>query len=77
MSELEEKLRELDAERSELVEFQQLDRKRRCLQYTIYDKDLSKALGDITKVRTSLYPAHLQKTFKIYLPLLKQLSKTN
>ncbi|GIL90194.1 hypothetical protein Vretifemale_17882 [Volvox reticuliferus] len=50
LSEIEEKLRELDTERTELVEFQQLDRRRRCLQYTLYDKELNKALADIEKL---------------------------
>ncbi|GLC40305.1 hypothetical protein PLESTB_001807200 [Pleodorina starrii] len=50
LSELEDKLSELDSERAELVEFQQLDRKRRCLQYTLYDKELDKARADIEKL---------------------------
>ncbi|GLI71470.1 hypothetical protein VaNZ11_016608 [Volvox africanus] len=48
--EIEEKLRELDTERAELVEFQQLDRRRRCLQYTLSDKELNKALAEIEKL---------------------------
>ncbi|KAM7522851.1 hypothetical protein LguiA_012753 [Lonicera macranthoides] len=35
-----ERLRELDEERAELKNFQQIDNKRKYLQYTIYDKEL-------------------------------------
>ncbi|EFJ46202.1 structural maintenance of chromosomes protein 3 [Volvox carteri f. nagariensis] len=50
LSELEDKLKELDTERAELLEFQQLDRRRRCLQYTLYDKELTKAHADLEKL---------------------------
>ncbi|KXZ47519.1 hypothetical protein GPECTOR_34g678 [Gonium pectorale] len=50
LSEIEDKLRELDTERSELLEFQELDRRRRCLRYTLYDKELAKAMADLEKL---------------------------
>lgn len=51
LSEIEDKLRELDAERAELMEYQDLDRRRRCLQYTLFDKELAKATADAARVR--------------------------
>ncbi|KAG2449553.1 hypothetical protein HYH02_005087 [Chlamydomonas schloesseri] len=50
LSEIEDKLRELDAERAELVEYQELDRRRRCLQYTLFDKELAKATTDSARM---------------------------
>ncbi|XP_064952530.1 structural maintenance of chromosomes protein 3-like isoform X3 [Musa acuminata AAA Group] len=38
---LEERLRELDEEKEELRKYQQLDKQRRSLEYTIYDKELN------------------------------------
>ncbi|GFR44504.1 hypothetical protein Agub_g5768, partial [Astrephomene gubernaculifera] len=50
LSEIESKLRELDAERAELAEFQRLDRTRRCLQYNLYDKELGKTQAEVEKL---------------------------
>ncbi|PNW77651.1 hypothetical protein CHLRE_10g445650v5 [Chlamydomonas reinhardtii] len=50
LSEIEDKLRELDAERAELMEYQDLDRRRRCLQYTLFDKELAKATADAARL---------------------------
>ncbi|KAG2428819.1 hypothetical protein HXX76_011519 [Chlamydomonas incerta] len=50
LSEIEEKLRELDTERAELLEFQELDKRRRCLQYTLFDKELAKATADAARM---------------------------
>ncbi|KAG6486834.1 hypothetical protein ZIOFF_055414 [Zingiber officinale] len=47
---LEERLRELDEEKEELKKYQQLDKQRRSLEYTIYDKELSgvrQKLGEV------------------------------
>lgn len=47
---LEERLRELDEEKEELKKYQQLDKQRRSLEYTIYDKELHDArqkLGEV------------------------------
>ncbi|RZC53641.1 hypothetical protein C5167_012493 [Papaver somniferum] len=40
---LDERLRELDEEKEELKKYQQLDKQRRSLEYTIYDKELQEA----------------------------------
>lgn len=37
---LDERLRELDEEKEELRKYQQLDKQRKSLEYTIYDKEL-------------------------------------
>ncbi len=41
----------LDEERAELQQYTELDRRRRCLQYTLYDKELAKAAAEMEKVR--------------------------
>ncbi|PIA65437.1 hypothetical protein AQUCO_00100732v1 [Aquilegia coerulea] len=51
---LDERLKELDEEKEELKKYQQLDKQRRCLEYTIYDKELHDArdkLGEVEKER--------------------------
>lgn len=51
---IEERLRELETEKEELTEYEQLDKHRRALEYNLYDKELSKAseqLGQIEIVR--------------------------
>eukprot|EP01114_Cavostelium_apophysatum_P016736 TRINITY_DN4818_c0_g1_i6.p1 TRINITY_DN4818_c0_g1~~TRINITY_DN4818_c0_g1_i6.p1 ORF type:complete len:998 (-),score=422.06 TRINITY_DN4818_c0_g1_i6:73-3066(-) len=44
LSYIEERLSELETEKNELKEYQQLDRQRRALEYSIYDKELSQAI---------------------------------
>jgi structural maintenance of chromosome 3 (chondroitin sulfate proteoglycan 6) len=39
---IESRLSELQEEKEELTEYQRLDRKRRALEYTLYDKELRK-----------------------------------
>ncbi|XP_058098866.1 structural maintenance of chromosomes protein 3 [Magnolia sinica] len=54
---LEERLRELDEEKEELKKYQQLDKQRRSLEYTIYDKELHDArqkLGEVEEARTKV-----------------------
>jgi structural maintenance of chromosome 3 (chondroitin sulfate proteoglycan 6) len=51
---IEERLSELETEKEELTEYEQLDKHRRALEYNLYDKELSKAseqLGRIEVVR--------------------------
>ncbi len=43
---IEERLAELDAEAAELREYNALDKRRRCLEYAIYDKELARARGE-------------------------------
>lgn len=51
---LDERLKELDEEKEELRKYQQLDKQRKSLEYTIYDKELHDArhkLGEVSSFR--------------------------
>lgn len=48
---LEERLRDLDEEKEDLKKYQQLDKQRRSLEYTIYDKELNDAKQKLLEVR--------------------------
>ncbi len=50
MKYIEEKLGELDAERSELMAYQALDKKRRSLEFTIFDKEMNEAVAKLARV---------------------------
>ncbi|KNA21261.1 hypothetical protein SOVF_044960 [Spinacia oleracea] len=47
---LDERLKELDEEKEDLRKYQQLDRQRKSLEYTIYDKELQDARQKLAKV---------------------------
>ncbi|XP_072993969.1 structural maintenance of chromosomes protein 3 [Typha latifolia] len=47
---LEERLRELDEEKEELKKYQQLDKQRRSLEYTILDHELNDARDDLAEI---------------------------
>ncbi|CAI0541506.1 unnamed protein product [Linum tenue] len=47
---LDERLKELDAEKDELRKYQQLDKQRKSLEYTIYDKELQDARQKLKEV---------------------------
>lgn len=47
---LDERLRELDEEKAELKKYQQLDKQRKSLEYTIYDKELNDARRELAEV---------------------------
>nr|CAD59411.1 SMC3 protein [Oryza sativa] len=47
---LEERLRELDEEKEELKKYQQLDKQRRSLEYTILDHELNEARNELASV---------------------------
>ncbi|XP_052205645.1 structural maintenance of chromosomes protein 3 isoform X2 [Diospyros lotus] len=47
---LDERLKELDEEREELKKYQQLDRQRKSLEYTIYDKEINDARQKLMEV---------------------------
>eukprot|EP00958_Prasinococcus_capsulatus_P027003 scaffold5150_cov376-Prasinococcus_capsulatus_cf.AAC.13 len=47
---IEGRLKELDEEKEELQNYQQADKKRRSVQYTIYDKELSEARSKLAEV---------------------------
>ncbi|GAB2285662.1 Structural maintenance of chromosomes protein 3, partial [Dionaea muscipula] len=50
---LDERLRELDEEKEELSKYQQLDKQRKSLEYTIYDKELVEARQKLVEVEES------------------------
>ncbi len=50
MSQLDEKLAELHSEREELEKFQKVDRQRRSLEFTIYDREVSEAAEKLAQV---------------------------
>ncbi|PIN05754.1 hypothetical protein CDL12_21708 [Handroanthus impetiginosus] len=52
---LDDRLRELDEEKEELKKFQQLDRQRKSLEYTIYDKELHDAKQQLLKIEEDRY----------------------
>lgn len=51
VSQLEARLAELDDEREELAKFRKVDKERRSLEYTIYDKDLHETKHNLEQVR--------------------------
>ena len=51
---LEERLRELDEEKEELKKYQQLDKQRRSLEYTILDHELNDARNELASVRPAI-----------------------
>ena len=53
VAQLEERLAELDEEREELAKYRQVDKERRSLEYTIYDKDLHETRLNLDKVSTN------------------------
>jgi structural maintenance of chromosome 3 (chondroitin sulfate proteoglycan 6) len=50
---IEERLGELEREKEELKEYDHLDKKRRALQYTLYDKELRKLTGQLEAVEAT------------------------
>lgn len=47
---MDERLKELDEEKEELRKYQQLDKQRKSLEYTIYDKELHDARQKLLEV---------------------------
>lgn len=47
---IEERLKELDEEKEELQKYQKLDKERRTLEYTIFDKELADAEDKLKQV---------------------------
>jgi structural maintenance of chromosome 3 (chondroitin sulfate proteoglycan 6) len=65
---LEERLRELDEEKEELKKYQQLDKQRRSLEYTILDHELNDARNELASVRLALFVMYVY--FGYYCVLL-------
>ncbi|DBB00026.1 hypothetical protein WJX77_003476 [Trebouxia sp. C0004] len=53
VAQLEERLAELDEEREELAKYRQVDKERRSLEYTIYDKDLHETRTNLDKLESA------------------------
>ena len=53
---MEAKLRQLDAEKKELAEYQQHDRNRRSLEYAIYDKEVTDTRSKLQQASSSNLP---------------------
>ena len=50
VQQLEDRLKELEEERKELARFQQVDKQRRSLEYTIYDKEVTETSAKLEQV---------------------------
>ena len=50
---IDERLGELEKEKDELTEYEQLDKNRRALEYTLYDKELNKANEQLSQMETT------------------------
>ncbi|EOA26480.1 hypothetical protein CARUB_v10022528mg [Capsella rubella] len=59
---LDERLRELDEEKEELRKYQQLDKQRKSLEYTIYDKELHDAREELEQVEIKRTKASEEST---------------
>ncbi|SSD59771.1 related to Structural maintenance of chromosomes protein 3 [Saccharomycodes ludwigii] len=53
LKELASKLKDLEDEREELNKFQNLDRDRKCIEYTLYDRELNEVTNQIEKLESS------------------------
>ncbi|WZY89829.1 hypothetical protein YC2023_046564 [Brassica napus] len=62
---LDERLRELDEEKEELRKYQQLDKQRKSLEYTIYDKELHETREKLEQVEVARTKASEEST-KMY-----------
>eukprot|EP00850_Spirogloea_muscicola_P012247 SM000078S22106 [mRNA] locus=s78:418815:427691:- [translate_table: standard] len=77
---IEERLKELDEEKEELSKYQQLDKQRRSLEYTIFDKELSETRSKVEEVdearaRVSAKSADVDNTVREAHEKLKEIEK--
>jgi structural maintenance of chromosome 3 (chondroitin sulfate proteoglycan 6) len=78
---LDERLKELDEEKEELRKYQQLDKQRKSLEYTIYDKEIHDARHKLAEVEEARHNVS-EKSTKMYNTVLdaheksKELDKT-
>lgn len=71
---LDERLKELDEEKEDLRKYQQLDRQRKSLEYTIYDKELQDARQKLAKVEEERDKVS-EKSTKMYNAVLESEEK--
>eukprot|EP00850_Spirogloea_muscicola_P014975 SM000111S18798 [mRNA] locus=s111:204108:212996:+ [translate_table: standard] len=77
---IEERLKELDEEKEELSKYQQLDKQRRSLEYTIFDKELTETKSKVDEVdearaRVSAKSADIDNTVREAHEKLKEIEK--
>ncbi|PSR95439.1 Structural maintenance of chromosomes protein like [Actinidia chinensis var. chinensis] len=78
---LDERLKELDEEKEELRKYQQLDKQRKSLEYTIYDKEIHDAMQKLVEIEEARNKVS-EKSTKMYNTVLdaheksKELDKT-
>lgn len=53
---IEERLEELEEEKEELKEFQEKDKERRCLEYALYQRELTEVGQQLEEVRLTFLP---------------------
>lgn len=70
---IEERLNELEEEKKELKEFSTRDRERRCLEYSIYQRELSDVTAKLNEVG---YSSGQETSFVLELTLSSDRSKT-
>ena len=56
VEQLEDRLKELEEERKKLARFQQVDKQRRSVEYTIYDKEASDTAAKLEQVSSWVCP---------------------
>lgn len=71
---LEERLRELDEEKEELKKYQLLDKKRRSLEYTIYDREVEDAKQKLVEIEEERRKVTLEST-RMYEDVLESREK--
>ncbi|KAL9238676.1 hypothetical protein vseg_013066 [Gypsophila vaccaria] len=71
---LDERLKELDEEKEDLRKYQQLDRQRKSLEYTLYDKELQDARQKLAKVEEERDKVS-EKSTKMYNAVLESEEK--
>lgn len=71
MQHLEERLKELDEEKEELRRYQQLDKQRKSLEYTIYEKELEDAKKKLAEVMLGLVVKSDNKSILHFIFCLK------
>ncbi|KAJ8439363.1 hypothetical protein Cgig2_022500 [Carnegiea gigantea] len=67
---LDERLKELDEEKEDLRKYQQLDKQRKSLEYTIYDKELQDAQQRLAKVEEERHKVS-EKSTRMYNTVLE------
>jgi structural maintenance of chromosome 3 (chondroitin sulfate proteoglycan 6) len=58
---IEERLAELEEEKKELTDYQQLDKKKRALEYTLYDKELQRAKDQVHNCQTQFQTTNVKR----------------